>query len=324
MATGIALVIGSSGFIGGRLIQQLLRDGSYQGIRAVDHRAPGIRLAGVEYHEHDVRHPLPTELGRGVSCIYNLAAVHTTPGHEPHEYYETNLAGALNATNLASENGTRCIIFTSSISVYGPSEDTITEQSQPNPVSDYGRSKLLAEKIHQHWLSQDSAHKLVVVRPGVIFGPGEGGNYTTLIKALRRRMFFYPGRRDAIKSSGFVDDLASAIEFARCQDDRAITFNYAFPHLSSTADIVAAASAALGIKSAPPTVPAFLLLLAATPFEIANSLGLKNRVHRDRVRKLIHSTKVYPGWLVSRGYNFTMDLEAALRAWGEETGGRFD
>ena len=37
------------------------------------------------------------------------------------------------------------LVFTSSISVYGPTEDLVSEQSPTAPVSAYGRSKLAAE-----------------------------------------------------------------------------------------------------------------------------------------------------------------------------------
>ncbi len=324
MNLGVAMVLGGSGFVGSRLVRRLAEEGAYEQIRSVDFRAPRVRMMGVDYREHDIRRPIPEDWGRGVTTIFNLAAIHTTPGHEPHEYYETNIAGAINATNLAVANGATRMVFASSISVYGPSEETLTEESELSPTSDYGRSKRLAERIHQQWLEAADARRLVIVRPGVIFGPGEGGNYTTLVRALRRRIFFYPGRRDAIKSSGYVDDLISALDFALRQDERSVVFNYAFPTLSTTEDIVSAISRVLDLGSRPPTIPASWLLLAALPFEIANGMGLRNRIHRDRVRKLIHSTKVYPQWLVSRDYTFTADLESGLRAWGAETADRFD
>lgn len=324
MANGIALVLGGNGFIGTRLVRRLTASGTYDGVRAVDHMEPREKVDGVEYISHDVRQTLPSTLAQGVSTLYNLAAVHRTPGHPPHEYYETNVTGALNGVALAELSGIERIVLTSSISVYGPSEEIITEQSTPRPVSDYGRSKRLAEIIHQDWLARGPARRLVIVRPGVIFGPGERGNYTALIRALRRGMFFYPGRRDAIKSGGFVDDLVESIGFALAQNDRLVRYNYALPDLSTTEDIVAAVSKVLGTTIRPMTIPAQALFLAAMPFEAADAVGLHNPIHRDRVRKLMHSTRIYPEWLVSRGYNFGVDLEAALRLWGAETGGRFD
>ena len=46
-------------------------------------------------------------------------------------------------------------------------------------------------------------------------------------------------------------------------------------------------------------------------------------MHRERVLKLVKSTRVTPGWLQSRGYGFRTDLEQALTAWRNETDGTF-
>ena len=94
-----ALVLGASGFIGTRLVRRLASQG--MAVTALDLAPPRERLDGVDYVSADVRRPLDPELGRGLSRIYNLAAVHRTPGHPPHEYYETNVWGAFHATALA-------------------------------------------------------------------------------------------------------------------------------------------------------------------------------------------------------------------------------
>ncbi len=107
---------------------------------AIDLEPPRARLAGVTYHRADVREALPPELGAGVQRCYNLAAVHRTPGHPAHAYYETNVLGALNVTALAEVCGIETLVFTSSISVYGPSEQVMTETSPLHPTSPYGRS----------------------------------------------------------------------------------------------------------------------------------------------------------------------------------------
>jgi nucleoside-diphosphate-sugar epimerase len=317
-----AVVLGASGFIGTRLVKTLVEQGA-KGVRAIDILPPRDRLEGVTYHTLDVREPLPQEVGAGASVIYNFAAVHRTPGHPAGEYYQTNLAGALNAVRLADACGIKTILFTSSISVYGPSEEMVSEESPLKPVSPYGRSKRLAELVHEQWLAQGEGRKLVVVRPGVVFGPGEGGNYTQLAKALRKGYFLYPGRRDAIKSGGYVDELLRTMSFALDQDDPHILYNFAYPQLSTTEDIVAEFGRVTGRKRKPPTLPVAPLLLAAGMFELADAVGFKNWIHRDRVRKLVQSTKVEPGWLIAKRYNFSTDLGVALDRWSAETEGRF-
>jgi nucleoside-diphosphate-sugar epimerase len=258
-----------------------------------------------------------------VEAIYNLAATHRTPGHPPEEYYRTNIWGALNVARLAEAAGVETVLFTSSISVYGPQENFVTEASPLTPTSDYGRSKAMAEAIHRQWAERDPARRLVVVRPGVVFGPGERGNYTFLAQALKRRIFVYPGRRDAIKSGGYVDELLDTFDFALAHADRAATYNFAFPTPSTTEDIVAAFGRVAGLPALFGTAPLPLLLGAATVFEGAAAMGVKTPIHRDRVRKLVHSTAVTPQWLLDHGYTFRRDLESSLACWRDETQGRF-
>ncbi len=75
----------------------------------------------------------------------------------------------------------KILFFTGSISLYGVSESVKDELTLPVPVTAYGASKLTAEKIHQIWRAKDANdRRLVIVRPGVVFGPGEGGNISRL------------------------------------------------------------------------------------------------------------------------------------------------
>lgn len=277
----------------------------------------------VDYFGVDVREADAPIDGAGASVIYNLAAVHRTPGHPPHEYYDTNVRGALFATKLADQASVRTLVFTSSISVYGPCEQAVTEASPLTPASDYGRSKRMAELIHERWLAQGNGRRLIVVRPGVVFGPGEGGNYTHLARALRRRIFLYPGRRDTVKSGGHVDELLNTIEFALSAPDKHVLYNFAYPDETTTEDIVRTFARVSDLPANPPTAPAPLLYAAATIFEAANALGLRNPIHRERVIKLVQSTRIVPQWLLDKDYRFSSNLETALRAWAAESNGQF-
>ena len=315
------LVTGASGFIGTRLVRQLHANGA--STIAVDIQPPRERLDRVLYETWDVREPAPHRLATPLSRIYNLAAVHRTPGHPTHEYYETNILGATNVAELAEHTSADTIVFTSSISVYGPSEELLNEHSPLEPVSAYGRSKRLAETIHQGWRKRSNHRKLIIVRPGVVFGPGERGNYSYLARALARGVFFYPGRQDTIKSGGYVDELLKTFDFALAQSDAEVVYNFAYPDHSTTADIVAAFAEVCSFKARYATLPVAPLYAIASLFEIADQLGLRNPIHRERILKLVRSTRIEPGWLKSRGYEFGSDLRHALAAWRDETHGAF-
>lgn len=140
--------------------------------------------------------------------IFNFAAVHRTPGHLDHEYFETNIRGAENVCAFAERYGIKKIVFTSSIAPYGAAEDLKEETTLPTPNTPYGISKLVAEKIHTVWQAKDCQERqLTIVRPGVVFGKGENGNFTRLYWGIREHKFMYPGRKDTIKACIYVKEL---------------------------------------------------------------------------------------------------------------------
>lgn len=316
-----SIVFGASGFIGTRLVERLAKRG--EKVVAIDILPPRVNVAGVSYRTHDVRREIPFESADVGARIYNLAATHRTPGHPPEEYYDTNVHGAFNVTSFAESIECSELVFTSSISVYGPSESIITENSPLRPTSDYGRSKAMAEIVHRRWRAGASGRKLVVVRPGVVFGPGERGNYTNLARALQRGVFAYPGRKTTIKSGGYVDELLRAIEFSLSLGDVDTTFNFAYPDESTIEQIVGSFGVVMNCKSDYPVVPIWLLIFVARSCEFLSSVGIKNPIHRERVLKLVNSTRIAPAWLLGNRYDFASDVESALRAWSAETNGKF-
>ncbi|KAK0332566.1 hypothetical protein LTR94_024328 [Friedmanniomyces endolithicus] len=315
------VVFGGAGFIGTHLLRRLASEGVYRLI-SLDWKAPARPVEGVDYQLGDVRDLADFQVDGPIDTIYNLAAVHTTPGHPTHEYYETNVKGATQITAFARRNGVDHIVFTSSISVYGPSETTKLETSPPDPNSAYGWSKWLAEDIHRAWLNEDPARKLVICRPAVIFGYGEGGNFTRLAKLLRAGVFVYPGRKDTIKACFYVGDLVQSLLTTRGLEERYILYNGCYPDRYTLEQIIETFRTAHFPKAKTVMVPRVAVSGVAAALKPVSALGLG--IHPDRVTKLVKSTDVAPGWLTERGYAASGRLVTALQGWRDDSDGRFD
>jgi nucleoside-diphosphate-sugar epimerase len=225
----------------------------------------------------------------------------------------------VNVCRFANAIGCSNIVFTSSISIYGPSEAALDEEATPAPVSAYGRSKLAAEKIHLLWQSEALNRKLTIVRPAVIYGLHERGNFTRLSRMMERNAFVYPGRTDTIKSCGYVKDLVSSMIFMSGQNDGVRIYNFSFEHRYTISEICAAFSRVAGYKEPRLTIPIWFMNLAVLPFEALQSVGLKTGINRDRVRKLWFSTNILPKGLVTSGFKFSYDLESSLIEWRRES-----
>ncbi|WP_181703189.1 NAD-dependent epimerase/dehydratase family protein [Chthonobacter albigriseus] len=315
------LVVGGAGFIGTHLLRRLKREGG-RDLISIDRRDPKRPVDGVTYIKADVRDLSALAFEQPIETIYNFAAVHTTPGHPDPEYYETNVLGAAEVTALAERHGVDDIVFTSSISVYGPGEDTKTEETPPAPVSAYGWSKFLAERIHRAWLDRAPQRRLVICRPAVIFGLGEGGNFTRLAKLMKRGVFVYPGRKDTIKACFYVEDLVEAIQYAHDQKRRFVLFNGCYPDRYTLEQIVEAFRARHFTKARTVMVPRQAVTGAASALRPFSVMGLG--IHPDRVTKLIRSTDVVPGWLTHEGKATAGRLPSALDRWAADSDGRFD
>jgi GlcNAc-P-P-Und epimerase len=311
------VVFGGAGFIGTHLLSRLARRADYADLVSYDVRSPRQAVRGVRYVNGDVRRPIPQNLcGSDDVDIFNLAAVHTTPGHEDWEYYETNVLGALQVCRYATAVGTKRIVFTSSISVYGPSEQALDETAELAAVSAYGRSKCLAETVHQQWQNEHAGErKLTIARPAVIYGPGEGGNFTRLAKLLRAGLFIYPGRRDTIKACGYVEDIVSSFLFMRERTDDVLIYNFCHPTPYNIEQVCSAFCDVAAFKVPSITVPSALIHTAALGFEVISKLGLRTSINRDRVEKLQKSTNIVPRKLMEYGFHHQYDLRTSLARW---------
>jgi nucleoside-diphosphate-sugar epimerase len=325
------VIFGGTGFIGTHLSQFLLDDPTVQEVVVADMNPPrrknyttvlqnSIVSGRVKYLHCDVRQPLTLGTFPQVDVIFNLAAVHREPGHRPFEYYETNLRGAENVCAYASAVNCPRIVFMSSISPYGPGEAMKDETSIPVPETPYGGSKLVAEKMHELWQKAEPSRKLLIVRPGVVFGPGEEGNVTRLVTSLVRGYFLYMGNRRTRKAGGYVKELCRVISFGLKHQDQTdetvTTLNFSMDPPPTIEEFVQVITRIAQIRRKPLSIPRSFLLGASYPIDAAaRLLGIRQPISPVRVRKLFRSTNIEPKRLREMRYVYHYSLEEAFEDW---------
>lgn len=327
------VIFGGTGFIGSHFSKYLLDNQLASQLYLVDiepleiksslyRKVSLINRSEIRYEYFNVQKDLNDLSPQGeVELICNFAAIHREPGHEGREYFETNLLGAENVCKFAEKVGCKNIIFTSSISPYGVSESIKDEVSLPIPATAYGSSKLAAEKIHQIWQAKDvNNRRLVIVRPGVVFGPGEGGNVSRLIKAVIHRYFFFMGNESTRKAGVYVKELCNAMWWVLQEQKRngeAVSlFNMSMNPGPSIGEYVKSICKTQGVKHFFPTVPYTLLMgVAYTIDALTRPFGIKHPFSPVRIRKLVRSNNILPTYLVEHGYQFQYSLDSAFDDW---------
>jgi GlcNAc-P-P-Und epimerase len=329
-----AVIFGGTGFIGTFFARHLLEKEGFEKVYLYDNelafaKSSSFRRKMLDAYPNihevngDVRASVEWRPLESVALVANFAAVHREPGHEGYEYYESNLLGAENVCDWAERVGCKKMIFSSSIAPYGPTEEVRDEQSIPVPTTAYGSSKLAAEKIHEIWQVKEEQRQLVIVRPGVVFGPGEGGNVSRLIKAVRKRYFFYMTNHNTRKAGIYVKELCRAMMWVlnseKAKADGFTLFNMSMNPGPSIEEYVNSISRIAKIKVWIPNVPSSLLLIIAYLIDlIAKPLGLKHPFSPVRIRKLTRSNNILPTYLVENGYDYKYTLDEAFADWEKD------
>jgi nucleoside-diphosphate-sugar epimerase len=304
----LAVIFGGDGFVGQHL-RNLLSDLNYC-VHIADLKCDNTAIN--EFSFCDVRDEISLQFTVNPHIVFNLAAIHKTPGHLPREYYETNVLGALNITKWCTKNRVRNLVFTSSIAIYGSSIKEKIETSEPNPTSDYGISKLIAESVHLNWESTDTKNSLTIIRPAVIFGVGESGNFTRLARALRLHYFFFPSGKDVIKASGYVKDLVRCMMYASQIQQNQKIFNFSFPKHYSIGEICDVMRK-IGHFNKPRSIQIYYIGKFFSRFGgLLHNLG-------ERVLKLSAPTVISSKKILQLGFVWNYDLDAALKDWFNET-----
>ena len=146
------LVTGHDGYIGSVLVPLFLEAG-HEVVGLDSYLYDGCTL-GPERDEpvavirKDVRDVHAADLV-GFDAVVHLAAISNDPlgDYRPETTYDINRDGASRLASLAKQAGVGRFLFSSSCSLYGAAGDDFLDETAPwNPVTPYGRSKLLAEQ----------------------------------------------------------------------------------------------------------------------------------------------------------------------------------
>ncbi len=310
------IITGGSGFVGFHLVHSLLNHSNTKEIHILDLIPPQIKHPKLIYHHCDIRKPIDLAINLNNDAIcYHLAAVAKEPGYDWNDYFNTNYIGTKNVISFAKRNGIKNIVYTSTMMVYRAGEVRMAEDSLTSPDTAYGISKLLGELELQKWAASSNDNRLRIARLAVVFGKGEKGNFTRLYYALKKRSFFYIGKKSTVKSNVYVKDVARFLEYLIHDDKYNIIYNFAFPHQYTIEEICKAFFDVFNFKRNIFTIPYSLALFISYVFELLSKFGINTSIHHRRIQKLYYSTNIYSKHLPNEKFKFKYNLKTGLVDW---------
>lgn len=207
------LITGASGFVGYHLVETALDAGMevYAAVRAssnVSHlKHLPVNFVYPDFSSKDDLKDLIVK--HGFDYIIHGAGI--TKAKSLDEYNRVNAGYTLNLAVAAGESRVpiKKFVFISSLAAVGPiaynASWPVPDVAKPQPVTSYGKSKLLAEE----YLGVISDVPWVVLRPTAVYGPRERDLFV-LFKTYRRGLEPYMGKGAQWLSFVYVKDLAQA------------------------------------------------------------------------------------------------------------------
>ena len=205
------LITGASGFVGYHLIEEALHNNLdvYVAVRKtskIDH----LKHFNITYTYPDLGNliALKKEL-KEKQYDYIIHAAGVTTARTADEYntvnaeYTFNLAAAAKSTDI----NLKSFVLISSLAAVGPLNTLsgiITEETLPNPITAYGKSKLLAEEK----LKSIASLNYTILRPTAIYGPRDKDIFI-FFKQLKMGFEPYIGDTEQKLSFIYVKDLAA-------------------------------------------------------------------------------------------------------------------
>lgn len=222
------LVTGATGFLGAEVVKQLIGRGQQVAalVRSPD-KADVLKSLGVAVFAGDITDPdTLREPMNGVDGVFHTAAWYRIGARKPGDIAErVNVDGTRNVIAVARDLGVPRIVYTSTVAVLGDTRGRVVNETYfaHGPfLGEYDRSKWKAHYDVVAPAIKEGA-PIVIVMPGLIYGPGDTSLVRdTLVQLLRGRLFVTPSRTTF--AWGYIEDVARGLRLA--MDDGTIGESY--------------------------------------------------------------------------------------------------
>lgn len=203
-------VTGATGFVGGRVVRQLVQ-GGHQVVAIVRKEARDLADLGVALHTGDVadkesmRGPMT-----GVDGVFHIAGWYKIGLRDKRDGVRVNIEGTRNVLELMKELNIPKGVYTSTLAVNSDTRGQLVDEAYryngPH-LTEYDRTKAEAHRIADQFIAEGLS--LVIVMPGLIYGPGDTSALRiSFLQYLKRQLPIIP--QEAAYCWAHVGDIAHA------------------------------------------------------------------------------------------------------------------
>ena len=326
MSRKTTLITGATGVIG-PAVAWALNNAGYR-IRIFSRCKPsrGLLPADAELFLGDITDPATIEPAmQDVTLVVHLAGllhIIAPPESLREVYRRVNVAGTANVVAAATRAGAERVVFSSTIAVYGDSDNkVVTEESPANPTTLYAETKLDAEVIVLSARSSEGRPLGTVLRLAAVYGPRLKGNYRRLVSSLAHRRFIPIGAGSNRRTLVYSKDVAAAVVLAATQPSSAgKVYNVTDGRVHSLNEIISTICASLGRRPPRVSIPLGAARIAAATLESsARIVGYKASIGRETIDKYAEDIAVDGTRIQSElGFSPQFDLRSGWKETVEE------
>lgn len=276
---------GATGFVGGALVTRLRADG-HDVVALVRRPAAAQALGdqGVELVEGDLDdHSALDRLCTGVDGLFHVAGWYKLGQRDPGRGDRVNVEGTRHVLEAARRNDVPRVVYTSTLAVNSDTRGRVVDEGfrfSGTHISDYDRTKAAAHDIAEQYAG--SGLPVVLVQPGVVYGPGDTARTGELIDEVAR------GRRPPAPRGGglcwaHVDDVVEGHVLAMERGRDGESYLLAGPR-ASLAEVLTNVAAIAGTKG-PWLLPAAAIrMTGALTGVLSRFLPLPSDYHPETLR----------------------------------------